>query len=154
MPSALPPVTPSGDPGCFTCDLSRCVVCDSHLVQTDTFHSMVTSETFHIRHHMTCQTSNLVYLLFCNKCPNSQYVGETQNTLKQRFYLHRSNINQNTGTHVTRHFNQADHSLANLRCITIEKQKSDSREQRLKREDFWKYKLKTIFPNGPNTPNH
>ena len=152
MPSVLPePVIDQANPGCFPCDKSRCVICTKHLVQTPTFSSAVTSQTFTIRHRMTCETANIIYLLYCSKCKESQYVGETKNTLKQRFYLHRSNINKNTGTLVCQHFNQADHSLDDMKCIPIEKVHSVVHSRRLAREAFWIQKLKTLSPYGLNT---
>ena len=90
-------------------------------------------------------------MLFCSKCPQTQYIGETKNTLKQRFCQHRSNINKNTGTLVTQHFNQHDHSLSDLRCIAIEKQHTLNHNSRLRRETFWMHKLKTVTPQGLNT---
>ena len=44
-------------------------------------------ETFILSGHTTCQTSNVVYLIECNKC-NHQYIGETKNPNQ-----HRSDIN-------------------------------------------------------------
>ena len=152
MPSSVPtPRDCTLNPGSYKCDKQRCVVCTTHLQETHTFSSDHTSETFTIRHNMTCETTNLVYLLFCHKCNHTQYVGETKNTLKQRFYLHRSNIKTNTGTPVALHFNQPNHSLSDLRCIPIEKQFSNIHENRLRRERFWINKLKTVLPHGLNT---
>ena len=152
MPSVLPePNHGQEDPGCFSCKKSRCIICTKHLVQTPTFSSASTSQTFTIRHKMTCETSNLIYLLFCSKCQKSQYIGETKCSLKQRFYQHRSNINKNAGTLVTLHFNQNDHSLEDMRCIAIEKVFSDVHSRRLAREAFWIKKLQTLSPHGLNT---
>jgi hypothetical protein len=152
MPSVLPePTNDQDDPGCFPCNKSRCVICTKHLVQTSQFTSAITSETFTIRQKMTCETPNIIYLLFCSKCKKSQYIGETKNSLKQRFYQHRSNININTGTLVTLHFNQVDHSLDDMRCIVIEKVYSQIHSRRLAREAFWVSKLKTLSPYGLNT---
>ena len=149
MPSILPPPTDS-QPGCYRCN-KTCATCTHHLIQTKTFSSMQTKETFTIRHTLTCETSNIIYMLFCDKCNNSQYIGETKNKLKTRFYQHRSNINKNTGTLVTRHFNQAGHSLNNMKCIAIEKVHTDNLQKRLQRERFWITKIKTDTPNGLNT---
>ena len=78
MPSALPPSTDDHQsPGCFACGKARCVVCACHLVQTTTFTSATTSDAFTIRNKLTCETSNLIYMLFCSKCPQTQYIGET-----------------------------------------------------------------------------
>ena len=97
MPPILP-TPPDADPGCFRCDKRPCIICTSHLVETSTFNSSNTKESFQIRHRLRCQRSNIVYLLYCDTCQQSYYVGETKNTLKTRFYQHRSNINKNTGT--------------------------------------------------------
>ena len=79
MPSALPPSTDDHqNPGCFACGKARCVVCACHLVQTTTFISATTSETSTVRNKLTCETSNLIYMLFCSKCPQTQYIGETK----------------------------------------------------------------------------
>ena len=79
------------------------------------------------------QNIKLIYMLFCSKCPLTQYIGETKNTLKQRLYQHLSNTNKNPGTLVMQHFNQHGHSLSDLRCIAVEKQHHNSR---LRRETF------------------
>ena len=112
---------------------------------------MQTKETFTIRHTLTCETENIIYMLYCDKCNHSQYVGETKNKLKTRFYQHRSNINKNTGTLVTKHFNQTGHSLNDMKCIAIEKVHTDNLKRRLQRERFWISKLKTSTPEGLNT---
>ena len=55
-----------------------------------------------------------------------------KNTLKTRFYQHRSNINKNTGTLVTKHFNQTDHSIHNMKCVVVETVHSEKRDDRLR----------------------
>ena len=127
------------------------MLCNKQLIQTQTFQSSQTKEVFTIRHRLTCETTNVIYLLFCDKCDHCQYVGETQNKLKTRFYLHRSQIKQNAGTLVTKHFNSPGHALENMKAIAIEKVFSECLEARLKRENFWKKKLKTLTPFGLNT---
>ena len=109
-----------------------------------------TGEVFTIRHKMTCDSSNIVYLLYCDTCIHTQYIGETKYSLRTRFYQHRSNINTNTGTHVTRHFNSQNHTLANMKCLAIEKVHTDDTEKRQGRESFWIRKMRTLFPLGLN----
>ena len=152
MPSVLP--TPQdAHPGSFKCQRPKCVICQQHLVEGHTFTSQRTGETFHIRHQLTCTTPNLIYILHCNKCTHTQYVGETGGTLKQRFYLHRSNIktNKNMCPLITEHFNQPNHSLLDLRCMPIEISFTDNTSRRRKREQFWVSKLRTLTPDGLNT---
>eukprot|EP00745_Piridium_sociabile_P045082 TRINITY_DN96403_c0_g1_i2.p1 TRINITY_DN96403_c0_g1~~TRINITY_DN96403_c0_g1_i2.p1 ORF type:complete len:459 (-),score=82.63 TRINITY_DN96403_c0_g1_i2:45-1421(-) len=91
MPSTLPPSLDSNT-GCRKCSLGRCVVCQQHLVETNSFRSDSTGESFTIRNGLNCETSNLIYLLYCDACTHAQYIGETENTLKDRFYKHRSHI--------------------------------------------------------------
>ena len=150
MPSVLPPhVDSSRAPGVLRC-AKMCVTCREHLQEAACFSCAVTGESFQIRHYMTCTTSNVVYLLYCRKCPRSQYVGETGGSLKTRFALHRSHIRQNVGTLVTRHFNQPDHCLQDMRCLPIEKQFLDDRKRREGREKFWMKKLRSHHPTGLN----
>ena len=150
MPTRLPSHDQEA-PGCFTCQ-KRCVVCKEHMLQTDTFTSDTTQETFKIKQHLTCDSSNVIYLLFCSKCKQAQYVGETKNTLKTRFYMHRNHIKQNTGTCtlVTRHFNQPNHTVTDMKCIVIEQIEGKSGTIRQSREKKWMDRLQTVTPKGLN----
>ena len=151
MPSSLPaPGAYSDNPGCRKYQ-EQCIICKQHLVETATFSSSTTQEKFTIRQDVSCTSSNIVYLLFCDMCAQSQYVGETKNTLKTRFYLHRSHISRNQGTHVTRHFQKENHSLANMKCLVIETVFAKDVTSRRRRERFWIEKLQTVHPRGLNT---
>lgn len=111
MPTVIPPAS-GGEDGVFHCSSNgTCTFCSQHVIQSGTFTSHTTGESFHIRHHMTCMSKNIIYILFCDKCNHTQYVGQTQQTLKLRFNQHFSNIRKNTGTLVTHHFNKQHHSL-------------------------------------------
>ena len=155
MPSSLPSPSQStgSPPGCFKCSKPRCVMCKEHLVEGSHFQDSSQRETFTIRSHYTCDTTNIVYLLWCQKCNHSQYVGETKNSLRARFYQHRSDIHLKKGkcTHVVEHFNRENHSLQDLRCLVIERVYTESCLARNKREDFWRKKLQTVYPKGLNT---
>ena len=59
---------------CRCCDLLE--VCSSI-----TFHN--TSDPFEIRHHFTCDTSNLIYALTCGVC-GLNYIGQTERTVRER----------------------------------------------------------------------
>ena len=150
MPSNLPPVR-DPSPGCFKCT-KQCIVCTEHLVEGNSFRSQNTEEVFTIRDRVSCESENVIYLLYCQKnCKHSQYVGRTIKTLRSRFYVHRCHINKNTGTHVTRHFNLPNHSLSDMRCMVVEKVYSRDVSTVDKRESFWMQKLRTVYPNGLNT---
>ena len=137
MPSTLPPIIVNTQPGAYKCGERQCVTCQQHLVETTTFSSDNTGEVFTIRHHLTCTTNNLLYLLFCCKCKGWQYVGETGMRLKDRFYGHRHAIKNTSATrrtYVMDHFQQPDHSLGDMRCFPFEKVYSPEESIRLKRE--------------------
>jgi peptide-methionine (R)-S-oxide reductase len=152
MPSALP-VTGKAAPGCKKCLLNRCVVCKDHLVEATTFRSDNTGELFTIRDSLDCESSNIIYMLYCDSCTQAQYIGETQNTLKDRFYKHRCHIRNKSGfcVNVVDHFNQSGHSVQNMKCIIIEKVYTQTREARIKRERFWQQKMQTMCPLGLNS---
>ena len=50
---------------------------------------------FSIRDHFTCQSSNLVYCISCNRCPTILYIGETGRSLRTRFGEHLLIRNEN-----------------------------------------------------------
>ena len=43
---------------------------------------------FSIREHFTCQSSNLVYCISCNRCPTILHIGETGQSLRSRLGEH------------------------------------------------------------------
>ena len=61
--------------GSFKCNKPRREVCIS-VIETDTFTSTVTGESFKINHKFNCDDRYLIYLLTCNQC-RKQYVGQT-----------------------------------------------------------------------------
>ena len=121
MPFKLP-TKRDPNPGCFKCT-KKCTLCSEHFIQTTNFKGETTGEIFNFRDRISCQSTNVVYLLFCAKdCPNSQYVSLTETTLYTRFGNHRMHIlnQKSTCIHVTKHFYSPDHSLKDMRCIRIE----------------------------------
>lgn len=62
-------------------------------------------EIFKINTITNWNKKNCVYLITCEKC-NKKYVGETRNTLAERFYQHKYNISkeQNSQTTIVKHF--------------------------------------------------
>ena len=150
MPSVLPPAVPHIS-GCYKCNNKRCVMCAEHLVSSMTVKSDQTDKTYQLQDRLSCDSTNVVYLLYCDTCKNAQYIGETKNSLKTRFYLHRSHIKKNTGTLVTQHFNQPNHSMQNMKCIAVERVYGKGVAARLHRERVWMNRLKTLHPLGLNS---
>ena len=150
MPSVLPSSL-SESPGCYQCNSKRCVMCADHLVEATSVTSHHSGKTFQLRNRLSCNSTNIIYLLYCNKCKHTQYIGETKNTLKTRFYLHRSHIKKNTGTLVTQHFNKTNHTLNDMKCIAVERVYGHGLEARLERERAWMARLQTLQPHGLNS---
>ena len=96
-------------------------------------------ESLHCAHHkiwghITCTTSNIIYLISCRIC-GIQYIGETKNSLKKRFYGHRSTVKtQKLDTPVGQHFNLPTPFLTwsckALRCLLTTGNRSVSAEKR------------------------
>jgi len=96
-------VIPKG--GTYPCLRQGCRTCP-FLITGDSFKSSTTGLAFKIRHRFDCRSQDLVYLITCARC-HVQYVGETGNSLSQRFAGHRSNCKnfQKYPTPVSCHFN-------------------------------------------------
>ena len=111
--------SPDNHHGMFRCT-SRCVTCQEHILESDSFKSHTTGAHHKIRGHITCTTSNIIYLISCRIC-GIQYIGETKNSLKKRFYGHRSTVKtQKLDTPVGQHFNLPNHSISDMILQGIE----------------------------------
>ena len=77
-------------------------------------------------------------------------VGQTEQRLRDRFYLHCSDIDLNRGTPLTCHFNENNHTLRDMQCCIVERVFGTTKQDREDREDFWIDKLKTLAPYGLN----
>ena len=45
---------------------------------------------------MTCNSKNLIYMIFCINCTDTMYLGETGDTLRSRARVHRQQIHDPT----------------------------------------------------------
>lgn len=143
---------PSDKMGAFRgCGNQKCKTCKIYAHDTDIFQSSTTGSKFSIASDLTCSSSNIVYLITCNKC-KKQYVGETGRTLRERMTDHRSAIKLNKKTPIGIHFNEINHSHLDIKIVAIEaiKTLSNAESIRKKREQIWQKKLNTIFPAGLN----
>ena len=149
----IPPTNDSSIPpiqhGMFRCT-SRCVTCQEHILESDSFKSHTTGAHHKIRGHITCTTSNIIYLISCRIC-GIQYIGETKNSLKKRFYGHRSTVKtQKLDTPVGQHFNLPNHSISDMILQGIEALANRRESVRLSREKMWIKRVHTIHPHGLN----
>ena len=114
-----------------------------------TFSSSSTHKSYHIRHNISCDSFKIIYLITCRRC-KKQYVGQTEQTLRQRMNSHRHSISHNTDTPVARHFNLPHHDINDLQVIGIDSLPSVDTYSRLNKETFWIYTLNTLAPHGIN----
>ena len=111
-----------------------------------------------------CNTSNLIYLITCNKC-YLQYVGETCLRLRERFNHHNSCIAHPEKDHncriLSEHFNKGFCKGAAFTVRIIEALEGSGRDEngkmdpsittiRRKKETEWMLKLRTVSPYGLN----
>ena len=155
----LPPSPPTSDLpfGHHPCEDKRCLICkDGHRVNSHRVISAKTGESFPLKHHLKCSSSNVIYSLTCSKCPDFQYVGKTITSLRQRFNFHKSCVRGSVGLNpktqqpyeVDLHFRQPDHSISHMRIQAVEQCTPASIA---KNESRWMHLLKSHrVVGGPN----
>ena len=144
--------------GCVPCLSSNRNKCCRQLTSTKTFKSDRTQEEFEILHLLNCKSEYCLYLGYCLKCPNHQYVGKSEPVAHHRFNTHRYDVNRPSGLNFDHHFALPGHSFDHdARFILIEQMKNhhhltkeENRRIMEKREDYWIQKLKTLAPLGLN----
>ena len=78
--------------GTRQCGRPRCKTC-THVKMGVRFSSAANGETFRAWATANCKTSNIIYLIECQKC-GKQYVGKTENPLHLRLNGHRSDYHR------------------------------------------------------------
>ena len=143
---------------CTPCNSRVDAKCCNHVISTQFFTDIKGHTKYEIRHRTNCKSKNAIYLAWCNKCNNKQYVGKLEEQgANIRINKHRNDVKRADGISIDRHFDQPDHDFnCDFRVIIIEQitKKNLTKEQMrmilLKREDFWTLKLNTLAPNGYN----
>jgi len=132
-------------PGNRKCDSENCVTCDLMLTGT-TFKSTMTGKEYKFMPNVGCHTKIIIYLVTCDKC-KKQYVGKTAQSLKQRHYGHRREIDQQS-SYLGQHF-AGSCGYTSFRIQIIDHTSSPDCLQR--REGYWQHELMTLLPWGLNT---
>ena len=74
---------------------TRCACCD--YIKESSFHTFKTTrDIFYVKKDMTCERSNLVYVVICSTC-NEEYIGETgegKTRVRDRVRVYRQHIHQ------------------------------------------------------------
>ena len=132
-----------------TCSNKRCKLCPKSQA-TSTFISTNTGHEYKILTNVSCKSKNVVYLITCRVC-KKQYIGETEDGLNMRINNHRSSITtKKMHLPVAQHFNLDHHSWEDMIVVPIDHNSTWTTDQRVAKENFWQYTLKTIEPDGLN----
>lgn len=127
--------------------LCRCCGC---MTRKERIFSSATGQSFSTPPQTTCNSSSVIYLIECTRCPTrNQYVGQTLRPIKNRMAGHRAAYRLGTKkTHLYHHFRKRDHTFEDARVTII--QKDVRTEDLLREESKWMKKLKTDAPHGLN----
>ena len=138
------------------CTNRKCRYCpllntEGHIVAT------VTNRKYRTKYNVTCKYNNLVYCITCRRC-KKQYVGQTKNSLKQRFQGHfYQGVHDVEKNELSRHFNRNGHQgltdveIHVLDFIHVSTIKTTTTDIRLGREFDWIHRLHCIIPKGLNS---
>ena len=105
--------------------------------------------------NITCNSSNLIYLIECIIC-GIQYVGQTKNKILIRMNQHYSSIKNRLEMPVSRHFNShlyQGFDPVRISILSLIREDPDSikgQEQRNKWENYWMARLYSYVPKGLN----
>ena len=152
------PKKPTKRKGCTPCLTDPKNKCCRQIAATKHFTSDTTGETFDIQHQLNCRSPYCLYLGYCAKCPNHQYVGKSEPAAHKRFNTHRYDVDKPTGLSFDKHFKSQGHSFDHdAKFILLEQiknhrslPKEEIRAIMEHREDYWILKLKTLAPMGLN----
>ena len=133
------------------CHRPNCYMCRYHspeAVANVTSHS--TRTTHSVIGEMSCNTTNVVYLITCTQC-KIQYVGETGRKIRDRLTDHWSTITTNKTTCIATHFRQG-HKRTDLHIVPIEtiQDTTNATTIRKTQERQWTDRLQTRYPSGLN----
>jgi len=158
LPPTKPPRTiPLAKTPAKTCKARvECRYC-TRLIKTGTITSYSTGKSYTSRIHVTCNSNNLIYCISCKTC-QKQYVGQTLNTIKERFKCHFTSITApDLDNPIGRHFHHTNNhkGLQDVQIYVLEFIHAPDRTpagQRLRdeKERTWIHRLSTIAPFGLN----
>lgn len=126
-----------------------CPIC-KYMHKSNTFRSSQTHKEYNILQKSTCQTKNVIYLITCKLC-NIQYVGETGNTLNERFVGHRYDIRTKAAKAVSTHFTTNNHNDLHMNIQIIQVLDDPNRKARERVETKWMELLQSYTPEGLNS---
>ena len=128
------------------------------LNKSGTLISTTNGRKFQSMTKVSCQSSNLIYVITCTTC-GIQYVGQTKNRILTRFQGHIFDITYDKDTTVARHFNRCPplkpsrldgYTITIASFIPSNPESRDAKQHRDKEEKRWMHRLQTITPQGLN----
>ena len=125
-----------------------CVTCP-YFVRKTHFMSTSTRIKYKIKQNINCQSHSCIYVIECTKC-HKQYVGQTSQTINQRFYGHRQDIRDNNEKTLPRHIH-SECPNSDVIIYGIQRFHTNEHILRTTTEAAWIQVLTTIRPAGLNT---
>ena len=136
-------------PGCYKHNHGGrgrgCMLCP-RLKEGKNFSSTYTGQTYRVRHHLTCKSRYVVYLITCKDC-GKQYVGKTTQYMHTRHTGHRSEV-ENQSSELGDHFHQCGVSKMCLQIIDCVREGEDEALTIL--EGYWQNRLASFQANDGN----
>ena len=86
---SLFPAKPKNRESCITA-CKKCDICKNDLLTDNKFKFRVTGRFYNVRGNLSCNSSNVIYLISCKNCED-QYIGSAID-FKARFRNHKSDI--------------------------------------------------------------
>ena len=139
--------------GSYKCGKKNCMIC-INVLETGSFKSNVTKQTYEINHHLNCDDKRLIYLLTCNVC-GLQYVGQTTDKFRFRWNNYKCSHRKVSKGELCsqidfhRHFLQGNHKGLLNDCSITFIDKTDPKKP-CARERSWINKFKTLKSLGLN----
>ena len=99
------------------CTRRSCKTCDEHQIVPNSPHNTINVKNLKLTlpvRNINCESNNLIYMIICNKCECSHYIGETQQNLSGRMYGHRAK-----GKTLHKHFTGEGHTLKDMKVMVI-----------------------------------
>ena len=144
---------PDSDYFAKPCENRFCHTCEN-FKECRSVVSSTTKFVFKIRQNLTCDSSNLIYLVHCKEC-DKQYIGQTKRSLRHRANNHRADIVNQRKSTVGIHFNSGRCSIEDFQITPIFQcpQFADENEGtkfRLDVEQYFIETFKSYLPYGLN----
>ena len=101
-------------------------------------------EKYPIKEKIRCSDTYIIYSIQCKQCPKIEYIGQTTNSAKERFYGHHSDVlNKRINKPVPKHFCDGRHKVSDMLFIPFEKLRKKDQTLLDLREKFWINKKNT-----------